>query len=130
MHALIFYDDSPLKADVEDIVPRSCMLISFQIGTKFHVALVKNTNAAHHRNNHMPFVDNVIICKHLPVLSSTLSSWISFGKRVTSVDFEKVKPIALIYVNIYKCFNRLSFVNATNSPITAYKCKLPIEWLS
>jgi hypothetical protein len=69
-----FYTGSLLKADVEDTVYRWCILISLQVGTKFCVVLVKSTNAAHHRNNSMPFANGVIVFEHLPELPATPSA--------------------------------------------------------
>ena len=128
MRAAAFEKDSPIRADVEDIIHRRCILIRVKIGTEEQVVLVKNSNAGHHRSRPTPLPTTVSIEEYYPILPAQ-----EFGKkldhRIAVADVTMVKSTQLLYQRNYKAFVGLRLVDESGNQIAVAYFKQAISCL-
>lgn len=126
MRAAMFSDDSPHRADVEDICHRRCMLLTVKVGGHIEVAVVKNSNPSHHRHRPMPLTSDYVVSEYTVAFPQQSQDGKSFDNRVATVDFKSVKTIMLMFNKTLHRFDRLSFVDTEGTSLGSSTMKSSI----
>ena len=66
MSAAVFYNGSPCKADMEDVLHRRTRLLRVKVGEGSGVAIVVNTSTRHHRSKPMALTNVYRVARYTP----------------------------------------------------------------
>ena len=125
VRAAAFEDNSPIRADIEDIMHRRCILVHVKIGDKMQVILVKNLSKEHRRKSPTPLPAEFSIEEYTPMLPADEKGK-TMKNRVATVDVNLVRSTQLLYNKAYGQFDGLQFMDACGREIAICYFQKPV----
>ena len=95
MRAAVFYEGSPYRANMEEVLHRRAVVIHVKVGDRSKVGLVVNTIRRHHRKKPMPLLNTCRVRLHTGCDPTNAEN--TFDSRVARVDFSVICCILLMY---------------------------------
>ena len=111
MQAAIFYDGSPCRADMEDLLHCRCTLLNISAGMEMDVAMVVNTSTPHHRFRPMTLKDKYDLCEYVPTEAELVQGNNQFDNQVARFDFTLLSSVLLMYNQTKKMLDKIRFVD-------------------
>ena len=129
MKAAVYYNGSPCRADMEDVLHRRAILLHVKVGAQSEVALVVNTNPRHHHSKPMSLTHACHIREYAPMAAYPEEGPNLLDGRVAQVDFNIVHSILLMYNTVWQRFDRILFSDASNTSIATLTLTNPIAFV-
>ena len=123
LHAAIFHDGNPCKADIEDILHRRCVLLHLKLGDQSEVAMVKNLNPRHHRMKPDPLPKEYRVQLYVPSPEEEAGRANTLNDCVTQVDFTLVKSILLMVDQVQNKLDKIEFRDENDTCLASLTSK-------
>ena len=129
MKAAVYYNGSPCRADMEDVLHRRAILLHVKVWAQSEVALVVNTNPRHHHSKPMSLTHACHIREYAPMAAYPEEGPNLLDGRVAQVDFNIVHSILLMYnTNEQRC-NKIVSTDPSNISIATLILTNPIAFV-
>ena len=125
MRAAVFYDGSPCREDMEDVIHCRAVLLQVKVGERSEVGIVVNTSRRHHRHKPMPLTSSCSI--RLYTADHSADGRSTFDRRVARVEFDKVHSLLLMYDTVKQQFDKIAFANESTNVIALLTLNNPIK---
>ena len=126
MSAALFYNGSPCKADVEDVLHRRTRLLRVKVCDGSGVGIVVNTSTRHHRSKPMALTNVYRVAHYTPEAQEPNTTQADFDSRIARVDYGAVKAIVLMYNTKDKTIDEIKFVDEDHVSLDKLTLNKPI----
>ena len=126
MRAAVFYEGSPYRADMEEVLHRRAVVLHVQVGDRSEVGLVVNTSRHHHRKRPISLPNTCHVRLYQNCVGTNQEN--TFDGRVARVDFSVLRCILLMYNTVAEKFDKIGFVDARDNIIGTLTLKNPIDF--
>ena len=126
MTAAVFYNGSPCRAAMEDVLHRRTRMLHVKIADSSGVGLVVNTSTRHHYHKPMALTDVYRVARYSPKDRERRPAHTDFANQIARVDFGIVKAILFMYNTEDNTIDEMNFVDEDNVSLDKLTLNVPI----